>query len=185
MERWPADKVTRTPIGQLLPYIRNARTHSEAQVAQIAASIREYGWTVPALVDESGTLIAGHGRVLAARQLGIDEIPTMTAVGWSEAQVRAYRLADNKLGLNSDWDAGLLKLELADLQVFGVDLASLGFSNTELAGLLKPNPGLTDPDEAPEPPKEPVTGLGDVWLLGATVQCPKCGKTTPVGKAKR
>ena len=110
--------------------------HSDEQIAQIAASIREYGWTVPALVDEAGTLIAGHGRVLAARQLGIEEIPTMVAVGWSEGQIKAYRLADNKLGLNSAWDVGLLKLELADLKAFDVDLSLTGFTSLEVNDLL-------------------------------------------------
>ncbi len=134
--QWPADKVERWPIAKLLPYARNARMHSDAQVAQIAASIREYGWTVPALVDEVGTLIAGHGRVLAARQLGIEDIPTMVAIGWTESQIKAYRLADNKLGLNSDWDDGMLKLELADLQSFGVDMDAIGFSAKEIGNLF-------------------------------------------------
>ncbi len=98
---WPADKVERWTISRLVPYARNARTHSDAQVAQIAASIREWGWTTPILVDEAGGLIAGHGRVMAARQLGITEVPVVVARGWSEAQKRAYILADNKLALNA------------------------------------------------------------------------------------
>ena len=104
MQAWPADKVERWPIDRLVPYARNARTHSDAQVAQIAGSIREWGWTMPMLVDEDGTLIAGHGRVLAARQLGLTEMPVMVARGWSEAQKRAYVIADNKLALNAGWD---------------------------------------------------------------------------------
>jgi ParB-like chromosome segregation protein Spo0J len=106
---WPADTVGRMPIGKLLPYARNARQHSDAQIAQIAASIKEWGWTIPVLVDEANTLIAGHGRVLAAHQLGLPDVPTMVARGWSEAKVRAYRIADNKLALNSSWDDELLK----------------------------------------------------------------------------
>ena len=102
-----------------MPYARNARTHSDAQVAQIAGSIREWGWTTPILVDENGTLIAGHGRVLAARQLGLTEIPVMVARGWSEAQKRAYVIADNKLALNAGWDVELLKVELTDLKADG------------------------------------------------------------------
>jgi ParB-like chromosome segregation protein Spo0J len=144
LRAWPADRVQRRPIADLLPYARNARMHSEAQVAQIAASIREYGWTIPALVDEAGTLIAGHGRVLAARQLGIEEIPTMIAVGWTEAQIKAYRLADNKLGLNADWDASLLKLELQDLRELQADLSLTGFTGLELNDIFAET---TPPDE--------------------------------------
>jgi ParB-like chromosome segregation protein Spo0J len=100
--RWPADKVERRPIAKLIPAARNARTHSDEQVAQIAASIKEWGWTVPVLCDEDGVLIAGHGRVLAARQLGLTDVPVMTATGWSDAKKRAYLIADNKLPLNAD-----------------------------------------------------------------------------------
>ena len=109
---WPADKVERCAVSRLIPYARNARTHSDAQVAQIAASIREWGWTTPVLVDEGGGLIAGHGRVLAARKLGLAEIPVVVARGWSEAQRRAYVLADNKLALNAGRDQELLAVEL-------------------------------------------------------------------------
>src|SRR3954469_5755 len=112
MQELPADQVERWSLGRLVPYARNARTHSEAQVAQIAGSIREWGWTVPVLVDETGMLIAGHGRVLAARKLGLTDIPVMVARGWTEAQKRAYVLADNKLALNAGWDVELLKVEL-------------------------------------------------------------------------
>jgi len=101
---WPADQVERWPLTKLIPYARNARAHSEEQIAQIAASIREWGWTVPVLVDEQGTLIAGHGRVLAAQQLGITDVPTMVARGWTHAQIQAYRLTDNQLALNAGWD---------------------------------------------------------------------------------
>ena len=164
---WPADRVERWPIGRLIPYVRNARTHSDAQVAQIAASIREWGWTTPVLCDEAGGMIAGHGRVLAARQLGITEVPVMVARGWSEAQKRAYILADNKLTLNAGWDEEMLRVELADLKGLGADLSLTGFSDDELAGLLVDRTaGLTDPDEAPEAPGEPVTVLGDVWVMG-------------------
>ena len=117
---WPADKVERWPLDRLVPYARNARTHDDAQVAQIAASIREWGWTNPVLVDEKGTIIAGHGRVLAARQLGLQEAPVMVARGWSEAQCRAYVLADNKLAENAGWDKQILMLEVADLTDVGL-----------------------------------------------------------------
>src|SRR5258708_243974 len=120
LEPWPADKVERWAIDRLIPYARNARTHTDAQVAAIAASIKEWGWTSPALVGEDGGLIAGHARVLAARQLGIAEIPVMVAAGWSEAQKRAYVLADNQLAITrSGWDPELLRLELGALQLTG------------------------------------------------------------------
>ncbi len=116
LRTWPADAVERRFVSALVPYARNARTHSDAQVAQIAASIREWGWTVPVLVDETGMIIAGHGRVLAAQRLGIDSVPVMVAAGWSEAQKRAYVLADNKLAQNAGWDDDLLGPELGDLR---------------------------------------------------------------------
>ena len=164
---WPADAVERRPVASLIPYARNARTHSDEQVAQIAASIREWGWTTPVLVDEQGGIIAGHGRVLAARKLGLADVPVMTARGWSEAQKRAYVLADNKLALNAGWDADLLKTELADLGELNFDLGLIGFSTDELAGLLADRTeGLTDPDDTPDVQAEAVSVLGDVWLLG-------------------
>lgn len=164
---WPANAVEKWAIDRLIPYARNARTHSPEQVAQIASSIKEWGWTNPALVDEDGGLIAGHGRVLAARQLGITEVPVMVARGWSEAQKRAYILADNKLALNAGWDNNLLKVELADLAEMGFDLPMIGFSEDELTALsAAAHDGLTDPDEVPETPQEPTSELGDVWLLG-------------------
>jgi hypothetical protein len=138
---WPADQVERRPLAELFPYARNARTHSDAQVAQIAGSIREWGWTIPVLIDEQGELIAGHGRVLAARQLGIEAVPVMTARGWSEAKIRAYRIADNKLGLNSGWDDELLALELADLKELGAALDLTGFDAAELSSLLSNGAG--------------------------------------------
>ena len=129
---WPADQVERWPIAKLIPYARNARTHSPEQVAQIAASIREFGFTVPVLVDEAGTLIAGHGRVLAAHQLDLADVPTMVARGWTAAQIQAYRLADNQLALNAGWDRELLGLELGELKLGGFDLALTGFGELEL-----------------------------------------------------
>ena len=133
---WPADRVERRKTDTLVPYARNARTHSDAQVAQIAASVREWGWTVPVLVDEEGTIIAGHGRVLAAQSLGLDEVPVMVATGWTEAQRRAYVLADNRLALNAGWDTELLKLELADLKAADFDMELMGFGEDELAGMM-------------------------------------------------
>ncbi len=179
---WPADRVERRPVSRLVPYARNARTHSDAQVAQIAASIREWGWTTPVLVDEAGGLIAGHGRVLAARQLGIAEVPAVVARGWSEAQKRAYAVADNKLALNAGWDEELLRVELADLRGMGADLSLIGFGEDEVAALLADRTeGLTDPDDVPEVPAEPVSRAGDVWVLGR--HRPVCGDCTDAAAA--
>jgi len=164
----PADKVERWKIERLVPYARNARTHSDEQVAQIAASIREWGWTTPVLVDEGGGIIAGHGRTLAAQRLQMAEVPVMVARGWSDAKKRAYILADNQLAINAGWDNELLNLELSELKELDFDLDLIGFSADEIAALmpLELEPGLTDEDAVPEPPAVPVTLLGDVWLLG-------------------
>src|SRR5258706_14717335 len=116
---WPADRVERWPIGRLIPFARNARAHSDAPVSQIASSIREWGWTNPVLVAEDGMIIAGHGRVLAARKLRIADVPVMIASGWTDAQKRAYTIADNKLTLNGGWDQELLGLEIGGLEVLG------------------------------------------------------------------
>jgi ParB/Sulfiredoxin domain len=130
---WPADKVERRPVAALVPSARNARTHSDAQVDQIAASIQQWGWTIPVLVDEADVLIAGHGRVLAAGKLGLDTVPVMTARGWTEEQKAAYRLADNKLSLNAGWDEELLTGELIGISP---DLRALvGFNTDELRAL--------------------------------------------------
>src|ERR1700738_5138286 len=136
--------------------------------AAIAASIKEWGWTTPALVGEDGGLIAGHARILAARQLGIAEIPVMVAAGWSEAQKRAYVLADNQLAITgSGWDPELLRLELGELKLSGFDLSLTGFGDLELKDLLaERTAGLTDPDDAPAAPEHPVSQTGDLWLLG-------------------
>jgi len=165
--QWPADQVERWPLAKLIPYARNARTHSDEQIKQIAASIREFGWTMPVLVNEQGTLIAGHGRVLAAPLLDITDVPTMVARGWTDAQIKAYRLADNQLALNAGWDRELLGLELGELKLGGFDLALTGFGDLELGDLLADRTaGLTDPDDAPEAPEHPVSRTGDLWLLG-------------------
>jgi|TARA_R110000824_G_scaffold3146_1_gene14545 DNA modification methylase len=164
---WPADKIERKKVAGLIPYARNARTHSDEQVAQIAASIKEWGWTTPVLVDESGEIIAGHGRVMAARKLNIDEIPTMTATGWSKAQKQAYVLADNQLPQNAGWDVDLLSVEMKDLDSEGFDLSLIGFDGDMLANMLvEETEGLTDEDAVPDVPDNPVTVEGDVWLLG-------------------
>ncbi len=165
---WPSDKVERTSIKSITPYARNSRTHSDEQVAQIAASIKEWGFTTPILIDTDGEIIAGHGRLLAAQRLGLEEVPTMTAKGWSEAQKRAYVIADNKLALNAGWNDEMLKIELDGLKELDFDLDLVGFSDEELAKLLQEpkKEGLTDEDEVPEAPEKPITVEGDVWVLG-------------------
>ena len=164
----PADKVERWKIEKLVPYARNARTHSDEQVGQIAASIKEWGWTTPILVDEDGSIIAGHGRTLAAQRLQMTEVPVMVAKGWSNAKKRAYVLADNKLAMNAGWDNEMLALELGEIGDLGFDLDLTGFTADEIAALTPEQiePGLTDEDEVPELPEQPVTVLGDVWVLG-------------------
>ena len=167
MKHWPADKVERRNVADLTPYARNSRTHSDEQVAQIAASIKEWGWTVPVLIEPDGGIIAGHGRVMAAQRLGIAEVPCMIADGWSEGQKRAYIIADNKLALNAGWDDEMLRAEFAELDGLGFDLGLTGFGETELGALLADKTeGLTDPDAVPDAPEQPVTVDGDVWLLG-------------------
>ncbi|MGG5823766.1 site-specific DNA-methyltransferase [Falsiroseomonas sp. HW251] len=154
-------------VAELIPYARNARTHSDAQVAQIAASIREFGFTNPVLTDGARGVIAGHGRLLAARKLGLTEVPTIELSHLTPAQRRAYILADNKLALNAGWDDDLLRLELADLRDEGFDLGLTGFDLDEIGKLLiDATEGLTDPEEIPPVPEQPVSHLGDVWILG-------------------
>jgi DNA modification methylase len=164
---WPAEKIEMRQLDKLIPYARNSRTHSDTQVAQIAASIKEWGWTTPILVDEEGTIIAGHGRTLAARKLGLAEVPVMVARGWSEAQKKAYVIADNQLAMNAGWDTELLSVELKELGELGFELDLIGFDDKALANFLNDETeGLTDADEVPEAPADPVSVLGDVWVLG-------------------
>lgn len=164
----PADQVEQWPIDKLVPYAKNSRTHSEEQVAQIAASIKEWGFTTAVLVDETGSLIAGHGRLMAARKLGMTSLPVMVAKGWTDAQKRAYVIADNKLALNAGWDNELLALELGELGDLGFDLELTGFTDDEIKALMpvEVTEGLTDQDDAPPLPENPVTRPGDVWVMG-------------------
>jgi DNA modification methylase len=164
---WPADAVERQAVAELVPYAGNARTHSEAQVAQIAESIKAFGFTVPVLIDPAGGIIAGHGRVMAAKLLGLADVPVMVANGWTESQKRAYVLADNKIALNAGWDDALLRAELEALRGSEFDLGLTGFDAAELAGIFDMRPtGFADPDDAPAAPVVPVSALGDLWLLG-------------------
>ncbi len=154
----------------ITPYARNSRTHSDEQVAQVAASIKEFGWTNPILIDEKHTIIAGHGRLMAAQRLGFDEVPTIMLPNLTDAQKRAYVIADNKLALNAGWDEEMLAVEIEELLDQGYDLDLTGFGADEIDSLLaeaeKVDEGLTDEDAVPEAPAEPISKLGDVWTLG-------------------
>ena len=166
----PADRVELWPIDKLHPYERNPRTHSEAQVDQIAASMVEFGWTNPILIDENAGILAGHGRLLAARKLGLAEVPVIRFEHLSEAQKRAYIVADNQIALQAGWDDALLAEELAWLRDERFDLDLIGFDASELERLLALADGEAASDEAedevPEPPEDPVSRPGDLWVLG-------------------
>ena len=161
-------KITQKKVTELIPYVKNSRTHSDEQVAQIAASIKEFGWTNPILVDGQNGIIAGHGRLMAARKLGHKEVPTIELADLTETQKKAYIIADNRLALNAGWDNELLTIELNELLADGFALEILGFDTKELAALLEPEvvEGLTDEDAVPEVPEEPKTRLGDIYQLG-------------------
>lgn len=155
-------------VSDLIPYVNNSRTHSEEQINQICSSIKEFGFTSPVLIDENGGLIAGHGRVMAAKKLGLDDVPVIILSGLTEAQKKAYVIADNQLPLNAGWDLDKLKLEIETLGELDFDIDLLGFDDEFLDGLLdvQSEEGLTDEDAVPEPPEVPVSVLGDVWQLG-------------------
>jgi DNA modification methylase len=161
-------KIETRLVADLIPYAANSRTHSDAQVAQIAASIKEFGWTNPILIDGENTIIAGHGRLMAARKLGLEEVPAIILDHLSKAQQRALVIADNQLAINAGWDIDMLKAEIEDLNLENFDLGLLGFDDKFLDGLLEPEPseGLTDEDAVPDVPDVPKTVLGDVWVLG-------------------
>lgn len=167
MNEWPASKIEMRPINSLIPYARNYRKHNQNQIDKVAASIREFGWTIPVLIAEDSTIIAGHCRVLAAKKLGITEAPTMTAVGWSEAQRRAYVITDNQLTLIGENDEDLLRLELLDLKNSNFDLSLTGFDTKELDQLLVNEKSISiHEDEAPEFPSETTIKTGDLFILG-------------------
>jgi DNA modification methylase len=178
-------RVEKRSVDALIPYAKNSRTHSESQVAQIAASIKEWGWTTPLLVDESGGIIAGHGRLLAAQKLGMKEVPVIVADGWTDHQKRAYIIADNKLALNAGWDEELLAIELADLRDAGFDLDLIGFDGEELSVIFDDEHvgGLTDEDAVPEVVGDPVSKSGDLWVLGEHRLL--CGDSTTLSDVER
>ena len=160
--------IVQIDIDKLIPYARNSRTHSDAQVAQIAASIREFGFTNPVLVDEADGIIAGHGRVLAARKLAMDKVPAIRLKHLSEAQKRAYVIADNRLALNAGWDEEMLATELGDLAAMDFDLDLLGFDEGELANLMR---GAPDFEPGSEDDQGALDELQPKWIA-----CPHCGK---------
>ena len=155
-------------IEKLIPYVKNSRTHSDEQVAQIAASIKEFGFNNPVLIGEDDVIIAGHGRIMAARKIGLMEVPCIRLGHLTETQRKAYIIADNRLALNAGWDNELLTIELNELLADNFALDILGFDVDELKNLLDPvksTEGLTDEDEVPEVPEEPKTKLGDIGIF--------------------
>lgn len=186
VKTWPAASVEIVPIASLVPDARNARTHSAAQVELIAASMLEFGWTNPVLRDEDSSIIAGHGRILAAALLverghsAYENAPVMTAVGWSDAQKRAYIIADNQIPMTAGWDDARLQAELGALSAAEFDMSLLGFSSAELRSMLRASAGLGgDPDAVPEPSPFEVTVLGDTWRLGD--HRIRCGSSVDAG----
>ena len=162
-------QIEQIAVDELIPYGNNSRTHSPAQVEQIIASIREFGFTNPVLVDDSGQIVAGHGRWMAAQKMGLPTVPCLRLKGLNETQIRAYVIADNKLAESAGWDMDLLRLEIGALKDLGFNLGLMGFDKQELAELLTyidPTTGQTDPDAVPDVPAVPVTKPGDLWLLG-------------------
>jgi len=170
---------------KLIPYARNSRTHSDEQISQIMASIKEFGFTNPVLIDEEGLIIAGHGRTVAAQRLGMKTVPTVRLTHLTPAQKKAYVIADNKLALNAGWDLEFLKIELLDLQSEDFDLSLTGFDDDELNDLLAQavTEGLTDEDAVPEAPEEPKTKPGDIYQLGRHRLM--CGDSTSIDAVEK
>jgi DNA modification methylase len=168
----PASKLTGEfavewwPTSRPIPYEQNPRLCPESAIAKVAVSIREFGFRQPIVVDESGVIVVGHTRLLAAQRLGLETVPVHVAKDLSPAQARAYRLADNRTNEDTRWNEELLALEIGELAALDYDIDVLGFEGSELAALLEPQAGKTDPDEVPAAPAEPVTQPGDLWLLG-------------------
>ena len=184
MSKWVADKVERKSVSKLIPYERNPKIHSDSQIMQLANSIKQWGWTIPILIDEKDMVIAGHGRLFAAQQLGMEEVPTMTAKGWTEEQKRSYVIADNKLAENSEWDTGLYFEELKalsnddfDLTLMGVDIDLSAFNYTPA---LEPDFQASNFDEdSMLSAQDKLTSDHNNRLGGVAkvdVMCPHCGE---------
>jgi hypothetical protein len=183
-DKWPALNIERRAVADLKPNANNPRKHSEAQIEQIAASIREWGWTQPILIDPKGGVLAGHGRLQAAQLLGVVEVPVIVAAGWTKAQKQAYLLADNQISANSEWDENLLAVQLGELNLAGFDIDLLGFPEMDLGGIFAPN--LTPDSAAGTVTAEDVAKTKDGLENNFTekgkqniipVACPHCGET--------
>lgn len=171
-------------VDELIPYARNSRTHNKEQVSQIMASIKEFGFTNPILIDDTGTIIAGHGRVQAAQKLNLDTVPTICLDYLTDAQKKAYVIADNRLALNAGWDFDMLKVELEDLNDLEFDVSLLGFDDKEINDILAdPTEGLVDEDKVPDLIEDPITKEGDLWILGNHRLL--CGDSTLVNNIDR
>jgi ParB-like chromosome segregation protein Spo0J len=180
------EQIEQWPLARLKPYAKNARTHSDDQIAKIAASLVEFGWTAPVMVADDGEIVAGHGRLLAAQHLGLNEVPVIRLSHLTPEQVRAYRIADNRLSELSGWDDELLAAELHALNSAGFDLGLTGFEGEDLDRLLAPleeRDGLAGDDVIPEPPLNPVSRPGDLWILGDHRLL--CGDSTEAGDVIR
>ena len=181
---FPAYK--QAPVDALVPYARNSRTHSDAQIDKIAASIREFGFLNPVITDGDNGIVAGHGRIMAAQKLGMDEVPVVEAAHLTESQKRAYVIADNRLALDAGWDDEMLRVEFAELEEAGFDLELTGFDAEEIDALQpdpEPGEGLTDEDAVPDEPEQPVTVEGDVWVMGRHRLM--CGDSTSIDAVER
>lgn len=176
-------KVKQTPIDQVIPYARNPRKNGDA-IAKVAASLKEFGWQQPIVVDSEMVVIAGHTRLAAARTLGMEKVPVVIADGLTPAQVKAYRLADNRVSQEAQWDDELLSVELEELLADGYNLSETGFDEDELASLLAQEvEGLTDEDSVPEVPETPKTVQGDIWILGRHRLM--CGDSTSIDAVEK
>ena len=185
-KKWAVNNTVTKNIQDLIEYDSNPREHAPEQIQQVAESIKEFGWTMPILIDETNEIIAGHGRLLAGKQLGIQKVPCIIAKGWSEEQKKAYCIADNKLTENSTWSKDLLKLNLTNLYDQEFDLKLTGFSEDELSGLLPDLnivDGLTDEDDVPECLEKPITKEGDLWVCGEHKVM--CGNSTSINAVKK
>ena len=189
-DAWAASEVALRPLAKLTPYDKNARTHSQAQILELAAAIEKWGWTQPIVVDEEGVILAGHARYEAARTLDLAQVPVVEARGWSETEKRAYVLADNRIALNAGWDSELLRFEIDALRDEDFDTSLLGWgtilpgedfdldADVEPAPEPEPEPPVEVVEvETPEPPADPITKPGDLWLMGSYYECEDCGAT--------
>ena len=195
-KKWPASAIEMVKLDDLLPYIRNPRQHSPDQIRQIAASMREFGWTMPILRDEEGTILAGHGRVMAARELGLTEGPCMTARGWPESKKRAYVIADNKLALNASWDTGLLSAEIEALAEAEYPIDVLGFSEDDMLRMAddlmaksftesqSEAPAVAPPADAEAPPPAPANSPDSVPMTITMTVAQREGIFLAIQKAK-